>query len=126
MARSNGAIEVFASAPAAAPDTKLTITAKLLLMSGIIEMVIDQNSRRGNHLEYFLLGSVLWKFVLNLSEVLLESVLPSVIISVAFLWTTTFPSPLPLTPKMLGLLDFIDVTDDLESLTKWFILNDRK
>lgn len=48
-------------------------------------------------------------FVLYLSEVLLEIVLPSVI-SVAF------------TLKILGLLVLSDVTDDFESLTKWFIL----
>lgn len=61
--------------------------------------------------------------MLYLSEVLLEVV--SVIISVAFFWAAaTFASPL--TPKMFGLLVFIDVTDDLESLTKWLISNDLK
>lgn len=71
-----------------------------------------------------LLGSVLWIFVLYLSEVLLASVFPSVI-SAAFLSTLAFTSPL--TPNRLELLVFIDVTDDaFESLTKWFILNDCK
>lgn len=45
MARSSGAIEVFASAPAVAPDTKLTRTAKLVFMSEMENFVLKIQKR---------------------------------------------------------------------------------